>query len=75
MIFYLSFGMKDGTILFMDHDIEKAKNLMLILSAFEQLSGLKINFHKSELFCFDEAQDDAPLYADLFGCGVGQFPI
>lgn len=28
----------------MDHDIEKAKNLKLILSTFEQLSGLKINF-------------------------------
>jgi hypothetical protein len=36
----------------MEHDLEKAK---LILAAFEQLSGLKINFHKSELFCFGEA--------------------
>jgi hypothetical protein len=45
----------DDTILFMEHDIEMAKNLKLILSAFEQLSGLKINFHKSELFCFGEA--------------------
>ena len=48
----------DDTILFMDHDLEKARNLKLILSAFEQLSGLKINFHKSELFCFGEAQDE-----------------
>lgn len=59
----------------MEHDIEKARNLKLILSAFEQLSGLKINFHKSELFCFGEAQDQANLYADLFGCGQGEFPI
>ena len=64
----------DDTILFMDHDLEKARNLKLILSAFEQLSGLKINFHKSELFCFGEAQDEAHLYAELFGCGLGQFP-
>jgi hypothetical protein len=49
----------DDTILFMEHDLEKAKNLKLILSAFEQLSGLKINFHKSELYCFGEAQDQA----------------
>ena len=48
----------DDTILFMEHDIEKAKNLKLILSAFEQLSGLKINFHKSELFCFGEGKDE-----------------
>lgn len=27
----------DDTILFMDHDLEKAKNMKLILSAFEQL--------------------------------------
>ena len=45
----------DDTILFMEHDLDKAVNLKLILSAFEQLSGLKINFHKSELFCFGEA--------------------
>ena len=59
----------DDTILFMEHDLEKARNLKLILSAFEQLSGLKINFHKSELFCFGEALDDAALYTELFGCG------
>jgi hypothetical protein len=65
----------DDTILFMDHDLEKARNLKLILAAFEQLSGLKINFHKSELFCFGDAQDSVAEYSKLFGCGHGQFPI
>ena len=59
----------------MEHDIEKARNLKLILLAFEQLSGLKINFYKSELFCFGEAQDEASVYAELSGCAQGQFPI
>jgi len=45
----------DDTILFMDHDLEKARNLNLLLCAFEQVSGLKINFHKSELFYFGNA--------------------
>jgi hypothetical protein len=45
----------DDMIFFMEHDLEKAQNLKLILSAFEQLSGLKINFHESELFCYGEA--------------------
>jgi hypothetical protein len=45
----------DDTILFMEYDLKKVKNLKLILLAFEQLSGLKINFHKSELFCFGES--------------------
>jgi hypothetical protein len=62
-------------ILLMEHNLEKAKNLKLILSVFEQLSGLKINFHNGELFCFGEVQDNANLYDELFGCWIWQFPI
>jgi hypothetical protein len=40
----------DDTIIFLDHDVEGVKNLKLLLCAFEQLSGLKINFHKSKIF-------------------------
>jgi hypothetical protein len=58
----------DDTIIFMGHDFEEARNLKLILSGFE-LSDLKINFHKSELFCFDESQDEVNVYVDLCGCG------
>ena len=47
----------DDTNLFMEHNIEQAKNMKILLCAFEQLSGLKINFHKSELFCFGNAQE------------------
>lgn len=47
----------DDTILFMDHDLEKAENLKVILCAFEQVSGLKINFHKSKIFYFGRAKD------------------
>src|ERR1041385_4306546 len=65
----------DDTILFMDHDLDKAVNLNLILSVFEQLSGLKINFHKNELFCFGESQEAATQYAKIFRCEQGQFPI
>jgi hypothetical protein len=42
----------DDTVIFMSHDVEKAVNMKLLLSTFEQLSGLKINFHKSEVFLF-----------------------
>jgi hypothetical protein len=44
----------DDTVLFLDHDLEQAKNLKLLLCAFEHLSGLKINFHKSEIFCYGQ---------------------
>jgi hypothetical protein len=65
----------DDTIIFMDHDLEKALNMKLILCMFEQLSGLKINFNKSELFCFGEAKDAEEEYRLLFGCDLGKFPF
>ena len=48
----------DDTIIFMEHDLAKARNMKLVLCLFEQLTGLKINFHKSELFCFGRAKDE-----------------
>jgi hypothetical protein len=65
----------DDTILFIEDDLEKAKGLRLVLSAFEKLSGLKINFHKSELFCFGEAKNKTEEYIRLFGCKEGDFPF
>ena len=46
----------DDSIIFLDHDLEQANNLKLLLCAFELLSGLKINFHKSEIFCYGAAK-------------------
>jgi len=65
----------DDTVIFLDHDLDQAKHLKMILCLFEQLSGLKINFHKSEIFCFGQAKDYATLYADLFGCKIGSYPF
>jgi hypothetical protein len=63
----------DDTILFMKNDLEHAKNMKLLLCAFEQLSGLKINFHKSDVFCYGEAKEIENRYTNLFGCGLGQY--
>ena len=65
----------DNTIIFIDHDIEQAKNLKLLLCAFEQLSGLKINFRKSELFYFGDARDREYQYSQLFGSNIGSYPF
>jgi hypothetical protein len=43
------------------------------LLAFKQVSGLKINYHKSEVFCFGQDRDEEPHYIDLFGCKRGEF--
>jgi hypothetical protein len=57
----------DDTILFLEHDIAKAVNMKLILCISEQLSGLKINFNKSEFFCFGKAKDMEDQYRHIFG--------
>jgi hypothetical protein len=57
----------------MEYDLEQAANLKLLLCAFENLSGLKINFHKSVLFCYGEAKQVEDHYTNLFGCGLGQY--
>ncbi|WVZ48782.1 hypothetical protein U9M48_000191 [Paspalum notatum var. saurae] len=65
----------DDTVIFLEHDIEQAKNLKLLLCTFEQLSGLKINFHKREVFCFGQAKQQEEAYSHLFGCSLGSFPF
>jgi hypothetical protein len=65
----------DKTIIFMDHNIEKALNMKLILCIFEELSDLKINFHKSEIFCFGQAKEVENDYKILFGCEIGSLPF
>lgn len=59
----------------MEHDLEEDEILKLALYAFEKLSGLKINFYKSELFLYGEAQFFRKEYAELFGCKDGYFPF
>jgi hypothetical protein len=39
------------------------------------MSGLKINFHKNEIFCFGQAKDEEDQYERLFGCQVGLCPF
>ena len=65
----------DDTIIFMVNDLAKARNMKLVLCLFEQLSGLKINFHKSELFYFGRAKEEQETYKQLFGCELGSLPF
>jgi hypothetical protein len=65
----------DDTIIFLDHDPSKARNLKLLLCAFEQISSLKINFHKSKIFCFGEAKVMQEEYSNILGCQGGTYPF
>jgi hypothetical protein len=61
----------DDTLIFMDHDLAMAENIKLLLLAFEQVLGLRINYHKSELFYFGQARDVDSHYINLFECKRG----
>jgi hypothetical protein len=65
----------DDTILFMENDLEEAKNTKLLLCASGQLLGLKINFHKSELFCYGNARELGREYSEIFGRDIGNLPF
>jgi hypothetical protein len=39
------------------------------------MSGLKINFHKSEILYFGDAKEIDFLYADIFTCPIGNLPM
>ncbi|WVZ69841.1 hypothetical protein U9M48_018567 [Paspalum notatum var. saurae] len=65
----------DDTVIFLDHDLEKARNMKALPCMFEKLSSLKINFHKSEIFCFGQAKECENDYSELFGCRSGSFPF
>jgi hypothetical protein len=39
----------DDTIICLQHNVEKARNVKLLLYIYEQMSGLKINFENSEI--------------------------
>jgi len=65
----------NDTIFFMENNLEEAKNLNLVLCAFENLSSLKINFHINELFCFSEASEIAQEYVALFECKEDNTPF
>ena len=41
----------------------------------EQISGMKINFHKSELIPLNVEDELAHCLAHLFGCPIGTPPI
>lgn len=71
----ISLQYADNTILFLDSKIEYARNLKWILCCFEQISGMKINFHKSDLLAVNMEDDDVNEFAYIFCCKRSSFPM
>jgi len=70
---YLQYA--DDTIFFLNLDEESICNTKFLLYCFEAMSGLKINYHKSEDFVLEAIIEKQKEVADLFNCNVGSFPM
>ena len=42
---------------------------------YELMAGLKINFYKSEVLTINDEESWANVYAEIFNCQMGTFPI
>ena len=65
----------NDTILILEANKVDALNLKYFLCCFEHLSGLKVNFHKSEIICFWEAKSSSGIFVDIFLCVEGVLPM
>jgi hypothetical protein len=65
----------DDTLLFSTCDKEAIRNLKCVLMLFEQVSGMRINFHKSEWVPMNLDEDQIHEIAHVVSCPVGSFPI
>uniref|UniRef100_A0A0A8Y5Y3 Reverse transcriptase domain-containing protein n=1 Tax=Arundo donax TaxID=35708 RepID=A0A0A8Y5Y3_ARUDO len=71
----ISLQYADDTILFLDRSVENANNFKWIMTCFELMSGMRVNYHKSELIPIYMHEEECITYANIFGCPVGNFPI
>jgi len=61
----------DDTVILIDGTEQSMRNLKLILYCFEWLSGLRINYHKSEVFVFGAHQEEKEKMANMLNCVLG----
>jgi hypothetical protein len=65
----------DDTMILLQNTDCGIRNLKFILLCFELLSGMKINFHKSEVIVMGVAPEEKESVARLLNCKHGSFPF
>lgn len=69
------FQYADDTIVLIKEDVEQVRNVKLLLYLFEQMSGLKINFQKSEILLVQHDEEKLLFYSEMFCCKTGTWPL
>jgi hypothetical protein len=65
----------DDTIVFLPAEKEQAECMKRLLVDYAASIGLRLNFQKSTLIPINLQADEAQVFADIFGCAVGQMPF
>jgi hypothetical protein len=65
----------DDSLLFLEHNYLAASHLKWLLVCFERLSGMTINYHKSDLTPINLDEEESQNYSRIFYCNVGAFPF
>jgi hypothetical protein len=65
----------DDTIVMVGCDELSIRNLKLLLYCFEWMSGLKINYHKSEVIVFGAEEETKIRIANMLNCKPGALPM
>ncbi|XP_071677232.1 uncharacterized protein [Lolium perenne] len=65
----------DDTIIMLQPDALGLANLKFLLLCFENMSGLRINFHKSEVMVLGSTDLEQEAIANLLNCKKGSFPF
>lgn len=65
----------DDTVIMMGCDDKSIINMKFLLYCFEWMSGLKINYHKSEVFVFVVPEEEQARIANMLNCKNGSLPM
>ncbi|KAK1669324.1 hypothetical protein QYE76_057483 [Lolium multiflorum] len=65
----------DDTLILIQNSDEDIANLKFLLMCFEDMSGLKINYHKSEVIVMGQSARDQNHSANKLNCKLGAFPF
>ena len=65
----------DDTVILLQYSPEILRNIRLILSSYEVMSGMKINYEKSEIFSIGLDEEEILLATNILGCKVGSLPM
>jgi hypothetical protein len=65
----------DDTVILLQYSTEMLRSVKLILSCYEAMSGMKINYEKSEIFTIGRTDEEQRVAANCLGYKIGVFPM